>query len=111
MNCDDMEELVERKKELKDELKEVEGNIRKIKSRRNLNSPTVNMRVPTSFMKECNYINDKREEFGLDGLSFPKILELIPKHVSWKKLMRNDLIKFNTNLENNGGIIYDAVSS
>jgi len=99
-----IKELVERKKELEFELKEIKKEIRKTKSKNNSNSPTILMRVPVKFHESLKDINEKREENGLDKLTNPKIFELIIRHVSWKKLMKKDLIDFNTNLDDNGGI-------
>lgn len=59
-------------------------------------------RVSTNFDKEISdegYINEKRKENGLDKLSGPKITELIIKHKKYWRKIKDDIIHYNTELD------------
>ena len=56
------------------------------------------VRVSINFKNKIDLINDKRNEYGLDCLSGPKITELIIKHKKWY-IIERDIINYNTNLD------------
>ena len=56
-------------------------------------------RMSINFKNRIDKINKKREENGFEALSYPKITELIIRHkTSWKKI-EEDLIHYNTVLD------------
>jgi hypothetical protein len=97
-----IKELVKAKKLIKKKMLE-EKKIEKkkeyrIKSCGNGGANTI-MRVSNLFAIKADKINEKRIENGYERLSNPKITELIIKHkLSWKQI-EEDLIYYNTEIE------------
>jgi len=108
MNYKQLESLTEKKGELEMELKEINKSIKKLKLRRSLNSASKLIRVSGKFNETLEKINEKRENLALEKITNPKICELIIRHISWSKI-KEDIINFNVNVENNGGITQNAI--
>lgn len=103
---DKITELKDQKRNLQKKLRMIQLNTdRKLRLKSNNNGKSNCLtRVSNNFSKKLDLINDKREENGLDRLSNPKITELIIKHNSCWKPIQEDIIFFNTNLnEDNEG--------
>jgi hypothetical protein len=88
-------------KELKMEKKKIkQAKDRNLRLRsNNRGKSNVNQRVSINFNKKLDSINTKREENGLECLSYPKITELIIKHKKCWKPIQNDIIHYNTGLD------------
>lgn len=95
-----IKDLKEKKVEIIEKLKQ-EKRVTKQNRNQHNDSPNVLKRISTKFDSRINEINDKREEAGLDGLSKPKITELIVRHKSFP-IIEKDIIDFNPNLEEEG---------
>jgi len=93
--------LKEKKKKIIESQKYKKNDKKKIE---NKTLPNILRRMSTKFFFKMEFIDKKREEFGLDLLSLPEKTELIVRHKNWMNI-QEDLINFNKNLVNNGGII------
>lgn len=89
-------------KELKMEKKKIkQAQDRSLRLRSNNSGKSnINQRVSLNFRKELDLINKKREENGLDCLSYPKMTELFIKHKKCYEIIKNDMILYNTLLDN-----------
>jgi hypothetical protein len=103
INIDEqIKDLKEKKRVKIEEIKKQKKEYQK-KRKRDNNSPNVLKRISSKFNDKIDFINEKREELGFNLLSKPKITELIIRHNLFSKI-EEDLIHFDINLEENGGI-------
>lgn len=95
---EEIEELKEKMNKIKEEIKE---KIRE-KTIKN-NGSNILRRMSVKFFKEYCKINEKREENGFEKLGLPEYTLLIIRHKDWR-LIKNDIIFYNKDIESNGGI-------
>lgn len=98
--------------EEENDLEEIEGKIQELKMKKkkikytedkklrlrsnNCGKSNVNNRVSINFKSRLDFINKQREENGFDCLSYPKITELIIKHIKCWKTIESDIVCYNT---------------
>ena len=72
----------------------------RLKSNNSGKSNVIN-RISTEFKNWLDSMNNKREENGLDSLSYPKMTKLIASHKKCSKIIEDDIIHYNTSLDIN----------
>ncbi len=95
--------LKDKKKNMIQEKKINKNNHRKEKIKNGKTNSNILRRMSMSFYEKFLYANDKREEMGFEKLSLPEYTNLIVKHQGWTSII-SDIIHFNKEIENNGGI-------
>lgn len=107
-----VEEVDNKIKQLKEEKKKIQQSENSKKYYENKNTrlksknhgkANVPTRVSINCMKYMDFINKKREENGLDSLSYPKVSELMVKHKKHSKPIQVDIINYNTKLDIENG--------
>ena len=101
-----MKKLKEQKKILKNKMQKEKIDKKKeqrMRSNGNCKANTL-IRVSNGFAKKLDIINEQREKNGLDRISNPKATELIIKHKNSWRPIEQDLIFFNTQIEQEGKI-------
>lgn len=68
--------------------------VKKDKKENGISNGNEIIRVSKGFAKKLSDLNDKREENGFEGLSNPKITDLIIKHKIGWVLIERDIINF-----------------
>ncbi len=93
-------ELKNTKRKMQHEEKKKKYEDRKIRLKSNNNDKSnVISRIGINLKKEIDDINEKRIENGFDELSIPKITDLITKHIKCWKIIKTEIIHYNTSLD------------
>lgn len=101
-NIEKIEEKIDRLKMEKKKIKQAQDRKLRLRSN-NCGKSNVNQRVSINFRRFADCINEKREENGWDALSYPKISELMVMHKKYSKNIQNDIINYNTLLDEEKG--------
>lgn len=97
-NMENIDEELEILKMKKKKIKQMQDRKLRLRSN-NCGKSNINQRVSLNFRRFADYINERREENGWDCLSYPKISELIVMHKKYSKRVQNDIINYNTLLD------------
>ncbi len=98
-NIENIDGKIKELKMKKEKIKQIQDRKLRLRSN-NCGKSNMNQRVSLNFRKELDSINKKRDENGLDSLSYPKITELTIKHKKCWGIIKKDIIGYNTLLNN-----------
>ena len=97
-NLENIDDKIRKLKMEKKKIKQAQDRNLRLRSN-NSGKSNIARRVSINFGKEQDIINKTREENGLDCLSYPKITELIVQHKKGWKIIKSDIIGYNTLLD------------
>lgn len=106
-NIEEINQKIDGLRDEKNKIKKTQERKSRLRSNNCGNSNVIG-RVSINFKNRMDFINDKREENGLDCLSYPKQTELMITHKKCSKIIENDIIRYNTGLdEENKGVEFN----